>query len=271
MATIENAGRFSPPGMARRRRRDFEPGQLDPDDSVASEELEEGIDEAARDRREAEERDEAAREERERSRPGKREGGGKAGNGDSYCPECEGDHVPDSLHPGPDVRISGGTVLGSEESWRSLQEQRDAARRAEAARLEEARQLREAKIAEQRRQQALYVGPDLPLELKAPERMQSDQEDEYLVERRPERETRDEDDSELLELESAISTSPGAVGLAREPLARTIVEGSEATPYVLQSASNPTPASSNDAAELAAIASIEDRNERIRLDTRVSG
>ena len=107
MASIEEFGRFRPPGMVYRTR-PFEDDNLDPDENV-DREVDEGIDKAAQDRRRAEEEEEAERDARDKNRSGDN-GEGKKTN-DEYCSDCGGPHDPDAIdHPAPGGQGSGRIV-----------------------------------------------------------------------------------------------------------------------------------------------------------------
>ena len=107
MASIEEFGRFRPPGMVYKTR-PFEDDNLDPDENV-DREVDEGIDEAAQDRRRAEEEEAAERDTRDKNRPGDN-GEGKKTN-DEYCSDCGGPHDPDAIdHPAPGGQASDRIV-----------------------------------------------------------------------------------------------------------------------------------------------------------------
>ena len=107
MASIEEFGRFRPPGMVYRTR-PFEDDNLDPDENV-DREVDEGIDKAAQDRLRAEEEEAAERDARDKNRPGDN-GEGKKTN-DEYCSDCGGPHDPDAIdHPAPGGQGSGRIV-----------------------------------------------------------------------------------------------------------------------------------------------------------------
>ena len=108
MASIEEFGRFMPPGIVFRRK-PFEDDNLDPDESV-DREVDEGIDESAEDRRKADEEEEAERDTRGKNRP-RGESNGQKKASDDDCVDCEGPHDPDAIdHPAPSGRGSNRIV-----------------------------------------------------------------------------------------------------------------------------------------------------------------